>query len=107
MPEKADECVADADFLASSGYQIGDKITFLKDEDTEVTEELTQSTFQIVGKCEQSGVHFLFQRKQYDRKRKCQWFYIGTSGKLSDGCVYRNFNSGERRKRRDCFYKRV
>ena len=24
MPEKADECVADADFLASSGYQIGD-----------------------------------------------------------------------------------
>ena len=38
MPEKADECVADADFLASSGYQIGDKITFLKDEDTEVTE---------------------------------------------------------------------
>ena len=49
MPEKADECVADADFLASSGYQIGDKITFLKDEDTEVTEELTQSTFQIVG----------------------------------------------------------
>ena len=49
IPEKADECVADADFLASSGYQIGDKITFLKDEDTEVTEELTQSTFQIVG----------------------------------------------------------
>ena len=49
MPEKADECVADADFLASSEYQIGDKITFLKDEDTEVTEELTQSTFQIVG----------------------------------------------------------
>ena len=100
MPEKADECVADADFLASSGYQIGDKITFLKDEDTEVTEELIQSTFQIVGS-------FLFQRKQYDRKRKCQWFYIGTFGKLSDGCVYRNFNSGERRKRRDCFYKRV
>ncbi len=49
MPEKADECVADADFLASSEYQIGDKITFLKDEDTEVTEELTQNTFQIVG----------------------------------------------------------
>ena len=56
MPEKADECVADADFLASSGYQIGDKITFLKDEDTEVTEELTQSTFQIVG----SGSTFPF-----------------------------------------------
>ena len=50
---------------------------------------------------------YVIQRKQYDRKRKCQWFYIGTSGKLSDGCVYRNFDSGERRKRRDCFYKRV
>ena len=49
MPEIADECVADADFLASSGYQIGDKITFLKEEDSEVPEELTQRTFQIVG----------------------------------------------------------
>ena len=104
MPEKADECVADADFLASSGYQIGDKITFLKDEDDRRTDTEHLSDR---GKCEQSGVHFLFQRKQYDRKRKCQWFYISTSGKLSDGCVYRNFDSGERRKRRDCFYKRV
>ena len=49
MPEHTGECVVDADFLASSGYQIGDEITFLTDAGTEVTEELTQSSFQIVG----------------------------------------------------------
>lgn len=49
MPEHTGECVVDADFLASSGYQIGDEITFLTEAGTEVTEELTQSSFQIVG----------------------------------------------------------
>lgn len=49
MPEHTGECVVDADFLASSGHQIGDEITFLTDTGTEVTEELTQSSFQIVG----------------------------------------------------------
>ena len=49
MPETKAECVADADFLTSSGYRIGDTITFLTDTGSEVKEELTQSSFQIVG----------------------------------------------------------
>ena len=107
MPEKADECVADADFLASSGYQIGDKITFLKDEDTEVTEELIQSTFQIVGSVS-SPEYISFSRgSSMIGNGSVSGFISVLSEKLSDGCVYRNFNSGERRKRRDCFYKRV
>lgn len=49
LPEKADECVMDADFLEMSGYEVGDKITFYSGTDDEITDTLVTDTFTIVG----------------------------------------------------------
>ena len=49
MPEAADECVADVDYLASSSLGIGDTITFSSGTDDEITDTLMTDTFTIVG----------------------------------------------------------
>ena len=49
MPESPDECLVDADFLETSEYKIGDKITLKSGSDTEITEQLKSDTFTIVG----------------------------------------------------------
>lgn len=49
MPEAADECVVDVDYLASGSLEIGDTITFSSGTDSEITDTLTTDTFIIVG----------------------------------------------------------
>ena len=49
LPKTADECAVDADFLAESGYKIGDEIQFTSGNDSPVTDTLTTDTFTIVG----------------------------------------------------------
>lgn len=49
MPEKADECLADEDFLTKYHLKIGDKITVRSGDDTDLTESLATDTFTIVG----------------------------------------------------------
>lgn len=49
LPEKADECVVDADYLGGSGYEIGDQITFTSGTEDEITDTLSTDTFTIVG----------------------------------------------------------
>lgn len=49
LPEKADECVVDADYLGGSGYEIGDQITFISGTEDEITDTLSTDTFTIVG----------------------------------------------------------
>lgn len=49
LPEKADECAVDADFLGASGYEIGDQITFFSGTEDEITDTLAVDTFTIVG----------------------------------------------------------
>ena len=49
MPEAADECVVDVDYLASGSLEIGDTITFSGGTDSEITDTLTTDTFTIVG----------------------------------------------------------
>lgn len=49
LPEKADECIVDVDFLTGSGYEVGDKITFLSGTDDKITDTLKTDTYTIVG----------------------------------------------------------
>lgn len=49
LPEKADECAVDEDFIESSGYEIGDEITFSSGTDDAITDTLVTDTFTIVG----------------------------------------------------------
>ena len=49
LPENNSECVVDAAFLESSGYKIGDEITFTSGTENELTETLTGTTFTITG----------------------------------------------------------
>lgn len=49
LPKKSDECLVDADFLDTSGYEIGDKITFTSGTSDPITDNLKQDTFTIVG----------------------------------------------------------
>lgn len=55
LPQRADECVVDADllakdgFLTHNGYQIGDKIKLTSGTDDPVTDTLASDTFTIVG----------------------------------------------------------
>lgn len=49
LPEKADECVVDVDYLGGSGYEIGDQITFTSGTEDEITDTLSTDTFTIVG----------------------------------------------------------
>ena len=49
LPEKKDECVVDVDYLGTSGYRIGDQITFTSGTDDAITDSLNVDTFTIVG----------------------------------------------------------
>ena len=49
LPKKADECAVDAEFLAGSGYKIGDEIQISSGNEDAITETLTTDTFTIVG----------------------------------------------------------
>lgn len=49
LPEKKDECVVDVDYLGTSGYRIGDPITFTSGTDDAITDSLKVDTFTIVG----------------------------------------------------------
>ncbi len=49
IPEKADECFVDEDFVKSHGYSIGDVIVMRAEDDTELSDILATDTFTIVG----------------------------------------------------------
>lgn len=49
VPEAANECFVDRDFMSSCGYKIGDTITLCTDKDTELSDVLAVDTFTIVG----------------------------------------------------------
>lgn len=49
LPKSADECLVDVDFLSSSGYKIGDKITFTSGSKDDIKKTLKDNTFTIVG----------------------------------------------------------
>lgn len=49
LPQTADECAVDANFLTGSGYEIGDTITFTSGTEDALTESLETDTFTIVG----------------------------------------------------------
>ena len=49
IPEAANECFMDRDFMAEQGYKIGDTITLFADKETELSDILAIDTFTIVG----------------------------------------------------------
>ncbi|MBU3875187.1 FtsX-like permease family protein [Faecalicatena sp. AGMB00832] len=49
LPKKADECLVDVDFIASSEYKIGDKITFTSGTEDDIKDTLKTDTYTIVG----------------------------------------------------------
>lgn len=49
LPEADDECAVDVEFLAGSGYEIGDKIQVTSGTNDTITETLATDTFTIVG----------------------------------------------------------
>ena len=49
LPEAANECFVDRDFMSSFGYKIGDTITLRGDKETELSDILAVDTFTIVG----------------------------------------------------------
>lgn len=49
LPKKDDECIVDVDFLSSSEYKVGDKITFASGNDDDIKDTLKHDTFTIVG----------------------------------------------------------
>lgn len=61
MPEAADECLVDVDFLSGSGYKIGDKITFLSGTEENIKDTLKKDAFTIVGAASSPG-YISFQR---------------------------------------------
>lgn len=61
LPEVADECAVDADYLAESSLEIGDTITFTSGTDDEITDTLGTDTFTITGTVS-SPAYISFQR---------------------------------------------
>lgn len=49
LPEKADECLVDQDFLADGSYRIGDELVFNSGTKEPLTDTLNGSRFRIVG----------------------------------------------------------
>lgn len=49
LPENDTECLLDQDFMKESGYEIGDTITFLTGDSSELSEVLKRDTYTIVG----------------------------------------------------------
>ncbi|MGI5885649.1 MAG: FtsX-like permease family protein, partial [Candidatus Spyradocola sp.] len=49
LPESADECFLDADYMAETGIQLGDTITVYADGDADILDTLAVDTFTVVG----------------------------------------------------------
>lgn len=49
LPENSKECLVDVDFMVSSEYKIGDKITFTSGTDEDIRDTLKTDTYTIVG----------------------------------------------------------
>lgn len=49
MPSQAGECLIDVEFMKSSGYRIGDEITFSSGTSESITDRLKHQTYTIVG----------------------------------------------------------
>ena len=47
LPKAADECVVDIDFLTGSGYEVGDKITFLSGTEDKITDTLDRKSTRL------------------------------------------------------------
>lgn len=61
LPEVADECVIDVDYLEESSLEIGDQVTFSSGTDDEITDTLSTDTFTITGTVS-SPNYIAFQR---------------------------------------------
>lgn len=61
LPESADECAVDVDFLAESTLKLGDTITFSSGTEDDITDTLKTDTFTIVGAVS-SPLYISFQR---------------------------------------------
>ncbi len=61
LPETANECLVDQDFLKDSGYEIGDWIELESGTDTELTKTLQDTKYRIVG-TGNSPLYFALQR---------------------------------------------
>ncbi len=61
LPEAADECALDVDFLAESSLEIGDQVTFSSGTEDPVTDTLSTDTFTITGAVS-SPNYIAFQR---------------------------------------------
>lgn len=49
MPEKVGECLIDAGTMTNYGYKIGDQITFLSPDDSDLSDTLCQDSYTVVG----------------------------------------------------------
>ncbi len=49
LPKAADECLVDVDFITSSQYKVGDKITFTSGTEDDIKDTLKTDTYTIVG----------------------------------------------------------
>ena len=61
LPENANECLVDQDFLVESEYEIGDTIELMSGTDAELTETLKKTSFKIVGSGS-TPLYFSFDR---------------------------------------------
>ena len=49
LPEKANECLLDVDFMKASGYKVGDEIELESGTEEDLTDSLKHTTYRIVG----------------------------------------------------------
>ena len=49
LPEKANECLVDQDFLAASSYEIGDELTFTSGTENDLSDTMAGDKYKIVG----------------------------------------------------------
>ena len=49
LPEKANECLLDVDFMKASGYKVGDEIELESGTQEDLTDSLKHTTYRIVG----------------------------------------------------------
>lgn len=61
LPQNENECLVDEDFLKSSGYKIGDTISFESGTSDDLKDTLNVSEYKIVG-CGNSPLYFSFDR---------------------------------------------
>ncbi len=61
LPERADECLVDRDFLAASEYEIGDTIELASGTDADLSETLKYTEMKIVGTGD-TALYYSFER---------------------------------------------